>query len=124
MTSARPKRVPGQQRVIVHAMLMRGCVGRPEDLMASVSFAAKDAVESSSFPTFHHDRIHNLFNPSSFGTLYAALRNSMEASMRKMFLAVTSAAALGGMAMTAANAMPVASALPTASNVDQASLGL
>jgi hypothetical protein len=44
--------------------------------------------------------------------------------MRKMFLAVTSAAALGGLAMTnlamtAANAMPVAPALPTASNVDQ-----
>lgn len=38
--------------------------------------------------------------------------------MRKVFLAVTSAAALGGLAMTAANAMPVAPALPAASNVD------
>ena len=43
----------------------------------------------------------------------------MEASMRKMFLVVTCAAALGGLPMTAANAMPVAPALPTASNVDQ-----
>lgn len=39
--------------------------------------------------------------------------------MRKMLLAVTSAAALGGLAVTAANAMPAAPALPTASNVDQ-----
>lgn len=118
MTSARPKRVPGQQRVIVQAMLMPGFVGPLEKLMASAS-PDRGTLSKARLSYIPPRSNRNLFNAGSFGTFYAAFRNPIEASMRKMFLAVMSAAALGGLVMTAASAMPVAPALPTASNVDQ-----
>lgn len=42
--------------MIVQAMLMPGSVGQLDDLMANVSSGAEGAIESPSFPTFHHDR--------------------------------------------------------------------
>lgn len=62
--------------MIVHAMLIPGSVGRPEYLMANVSAGAEDAIESLSFPTFHHDRtaIHSIRVHSARSMLRFATR--------------------------------------------------